>query len=103
MSDTTSDTPNPTLAVISFIVLTTVYAVVKYFAEAHRYSGGGGISSVIILSIYVLCLTIVQYILNLALTNSMCGGYQWVTALIVTLIPWIIIYLYLLYFRYSVQ
>ncbi len=86
-----SDTPNPTLAVVSFIGLTTIYAPIKYFLEAHRHRDGG-IPKIIILSIYVLCLTIIQFVLNLFLTNAMCGGYQWGTSLIVTLIPWIVIF-----------
>lgn len=90
MSDST---PNPTSALVFFIILTSIYSSIKYFFG--KPDPNGPIISkptTIIFIIYILILSIGQYFINLSLTNSMCGGNQWGTALLVTLIPWIIIF-----------
>ena len=87
-----TSTPNPTMAVILFVILTIIYAPVKYFLEKPKNPGEKAKSGLLYLGIYVLCLFIGEFVINLSLTNSMCGGNQWSTALLVTLIPWIVIY-----------
>jgi type VI protein secretion system component Hcp len=90
-----SDTPNPTSAVVLFIILTTIYAPVKYYLNKPKSNETDNIeakSNHLYLGIYILCLTIGEFVINLSLTNSMCGGTQWGTALLVTLIPWIVIF-----------
>lgn len=66
----------------AFIVLTFILFVVKYLTR----------DSIIINILYYLALIVSQYFINLNTTDSICGEYQYTNALLVTLIPWTIIF-----------
>jgi hypothetical protein len=84
MADTPSP-PNPATGMFWFFIITTIYFVIKYNTKDTSQSN-------IYLGIYLSLLIIGEYIINLSLTDSMCGSRQWSTVLFVTLIPWIIIF-----------
>jgi type VI protein secretion system component Hcp len=42
--------------------------------------------------IYIVILVIGEYFTTLALTKKMCGSHQWVSALLASLIPWLLIF-----------
>jgi hypothetical protein len=65
-----------------FIMITFIYFAVKYFIG----------DSLIVIILYYLALIVGQYFINLSTTMSICGQYQYVTAIISTLIPWAIIF-----------
>lgn len=64
------------------MLISSLYFVMKYFISS---------SKVIFIwtIIYYLLLIVGQYLINLNTTISICGTYQYITALIVTLVPWI--------------
>ena len=87
MSNTTSTqpsnpTPNPTLSLFIFIVLTTIYSFVQY---------NNGVNKLYFI-IYILSVIIIQFFINLNLTKTLCGFNQWSIATIVTFIPWSVIF-----------
>jgi hypothetical protein len=72
-------------AMLWFFILTTIYFIIKYYIK-------DGIQSKIYFGIYITLLIIGEYIINLSLTESMCGNKQWSNAMLVTLIPWVFIF-----------
>lgn len=87
MSDTTT-APNPTTSIALFIVLTTIYAFVDYNSMKNKDTSQTGLW----FGIYMLSVFIAEFLSNVNLTTSICGSSQWSTAIIVTLIPWGIIF-----------
>lgn len=82
-------TPNPTFSLLWFVIITTIYFIVKYktYDPTDKSSTGkiyGGI--------YLLLLIVGEYSLNLSLTNVMCGSNQLGTAIFITLFPWLFIF-----------
>jgi hypothetical protein len=83
-SDTTS-VPNPFTSLFWFFIITTIYFIFKYkITEPTQSKIYGGI--------YILLLIVGQFIINLNLTDSMCGTKQYDTALFITIIPWVVIF-----------
>ena len=83
MADSTP--PSPTTAMVWFFIITSIFFVIKYNVR-------DAVQSKIYLGIYIALLVIGEYIINLSLTDTMCGSRQWNTALLVTLIPWVVIF-----------
>ena len=79
----TNISPSPTLSIIIFVVITLLYFTVKYLTSTH---------SIIYFIIYILALIFAEFGSNLQLTNTLCGSPQIHTVLIVTLVPWLIIF-----------
>lgn len=80
-----TDSSSPTMALSWFFVITTIYVFIKYYVT-------DPIQTNIYLGIYLSFVVIGEYIINLSLTDKMCGSRQWNTALLVTLIPWVLIF-----------
>ena len=80
-----STSSSPTTALFWFLIITTIYFAIKYNVTDSSQSK-------IYFGIYITLLIIGEYIINLSLTDTMCGSRQWNTALLVTLIPWVIIF-----------
>lgn len=83
-------TANPTSALLLFLVLTILYIVGDY-SQASSLSSGGKPNS-IYMFIYALAVIIGQYVSNISLTNQLCGSNQYGTALLVTVIPWVLMF-----------
>lgn len=79
-------TANPTLSMLIFSVFTLLYIVGDYIQAV------GKKTSSVYLIIYALAVIISQFIGNISLTNQLCGSNQYVTALIVTIIPWTLMF-----------
>lgn len=90
MTDTTS-TPNPTFGILWFFIITSIFFVIKYFIGQNRTPEGLQKEKVFT-GIYILLIIVGEYFINLNLTNAMCGTNQWETAILVTIIPWVIIF-----------
>jgi len=91
-------TPNPTLSLLWFVIITTIYFIIKYKTyDPMNTSSSGKIYG----GIYLLLLIVGEYSINLNLTNVMCGSNQWGTAIFITLFPWLFIF-GLLYIMLSV-
>jgi len=82
MSESSS---SPTTALFWFFIITTIYFVIKYYITDPSQTK-------IYLGIYLTLVIIGEYIINLSLTDTMCGSRQWNTAILVTLIPWVFIF-----------
>lgn len=83
-----SDTPNPSFAIIWFMIITTVYFIIKY----NTGNAPNKSNQTVYFGIYILLIVVGEYFINLGLTKSMCGENQWGTATIVTIIPWVVIF-----------
>ena len=81
--------PNPTFSILIFLTLTISYFVTKYILLTKKISAT--IISVL-LYCYLGLVIISQLLSNIQLTKSQCGSSQWSTAIIVTLLPWTIIF-----------
>ena len=82
-----SNTPNPSSAIFWFFIITSIYFTVKYNTKNNEKSAQN-----MYFGIYILLIVIGEYFINLGLTKTMCGTNQWGTAIIVTIIPWVIIF-----------
>jgi len=71
-----------------FVLLTAIYAFVKYSTSNTLQS----VENNMYFYIYLLSVLLVEYFVNLNLTTSICGSSQWTTALLVTILPWGIIF-----------
>lgn len=78
-------TANPTASIIVFLVLTLAYFIFKYYTKSDQMIKIWSI-------IYFLLLIVIQFAINVGLTNEICGFTQYTTAIKSTLIPWIFIF-----------
>ena len=76
---------DPTASIIFFLRLTRAYSIFKYYTKSPSMLK-------IWTGIYFLVLIIVQFFINLGLTNEICGTTQYWAALRETLIPWVLIF-----------
>ena len=83
MADT--NVPNPFTSLFWFFIISSIYFILKYQVtdptQNKIYAG-----------IYVLLLVVGEFIINLNLTNAMCGTNQYDTAVFITLFPWLFIF-----------
>jgi len=80
-----ASTPNPSVSLLWFFMSTVLY----FFMKMNTTSS---LEKKIYLFVYILVLIVGQFFINLSLTQTICGVYQWQTALNVTSIPWIFIF-----------
>ena len=76
---------NPTTSIIFFLLLTLGYFIFKYYTKSPS-------TVKTITMVYFLVLIIAQFLINLGLTNEICGFTQPGTAIKVTLLPWLFIF-----------
>jgi hypothetical protein len=76
--------PNPAFSIVWFFAITIIFFILRYIT--------GDSSKFIFFIIYIFLLIIGEFFINLQLTSAMCGFTQMSTALIVTFIPWLIIF-----------
>ena len=78
---------NPTASVLIFAVITLlIFIPLQYVACGDKFKKN------IFFIIYLLSNIIIQFLINLGITKTMCGNNQWGIALITTLFPWMIIF-----------
>ena len=77
-----NNSPNNFLPIIIFIVLSIIYFFFKY-KEGNK---------IIYFVIYGLSIILSQIFVNLSLTNTVCGANQWGQTILITFIPWIVIF-----------
>ena len=82
------DTPNPSLAMGLFFLITTVYFVCISVIKRAKT----GKIAMMAAGLYFSLLLAVEYNINVGLTNSLCGSEQYPTAILATLIPWVVIF-----------
>jgi len=72
---------SPSAAMRWFTMITTVYFPIKYYSR-----------SKLTLFVYLLLIFLGCYAINLAVSESVCGSYQYSSAMIYTLFPWALIF-----------
>lgn len=72
---------SPASAMRWFTMVTTLYFPIKYYTR-----------SKLTLFVYLLLIFLGCYSINLAISESLCGSYQYSSALIYTLFPWAIVF-----------
>jgi len=91
MKKDTSPSPNPTIAMSWFFVITTFYFVIRSFTIKVPEKGSG--MSRILFSIYIFSLIVGELIINIGLTKAMCkDSAQYGTAIIATVVPYVVIF-----------
>lgn len=98
--DTSKDTtpkknqiPSGLVSTIFFILITTIFTIIIYITLPNEIPDSTTNTNILYLVIYILVLVVGNYFINLNLTKSICGGQpQWANTMIVTLIPWILIF-----------
>jgi hypothetical protein len=81
MVDTTVSSPS----ILIFIGITAAYSIMQYLFEST------GMRLAVTL-IYFLVVLVVQYFLNLNVAKNLCGTPQYGTAILVTAVPWFVIF-----------
>jgi hypothetical protein len=76
---------DPSASIIFFLILTLAYSIFKYYTKSPAMMKIWTI-------IYFLVLIVVQFFINVSMTNEICGSTQYGTALRTTLIPWVFIF-----------
>jgi len=86
-SGSIGSTPNPAAAMFYFFIITVIYCILCIFL------GGGNPGQKVMMKIaYLVCLIIGEFFINLNLSGQLCGEYQWQSAMLITLIPWLFIF-----------
>ena len=80
--------PNPSLAMLFFFIVTSGYCVISIFLN-------NSLQRLITKVCYILFVIIGQFFINLTLTESMCGLRQWKNTLFITILPWLMIFIVL--------
>ena len=79
--------PDPAAAMLFFFIVTSLYCIIGIFM------GGGDAKTKIIMKVsYILFVITGQYFINLNLSNALCGVNQWRSTLMITLVPWLMIF-----------
>lgn len=78
---------NPSSSILIFTVITILIFIPLQYASC-----GDKFKKNIFFIIYLLSNIIIQFIVNLGITKTMCGSNQWGIALMTTLFPWMIIF-----------
>lgn len=81
---TTTSAPTSATSFMFFFIITAIYTVIKTKVKKEHKT--------IWLLVYLFLVIIVEFFLNLSLTNYMCGSNNFGLALSVTAIPWILIF-----------
>lgn len=88
---------NPSLSMLWFFIITTCYFLIKTAMET-KYSTSDNLTTTskntyISAIVYILLIITSQYFININITKSLCGSIQWKSAILVTLIPWFLIFM----------
>tara|TARA_B110001450_G_scaffold256915_1_gene289477 strand:+ start:254 stop:1066 length:813 start_codon:yes stop_codon:yes gene_type:complete len=96
---------NSSHSMLYFFFITSLYFIVKFFIETKSIATSKGETDedksirnrnkIIYTLIYFLLVIVGEFFISVAITKSSCGYPQFYTAFIITLIPWVIIFLLL--------
>jgi hypothetical protein len=91
-----SDLPNPSSTIIYFMLITLCYAfftIFNIFQTQNKDKLVATMDNNIINSVYILLLVVGSYFINATISKAMCSqSIQWSYVLMITLLPWIIIF-----------
>lgn len=90
MSDTEiTSLPSPSKALNWFIVVTIIYGILVYNKKKKLNSDT---STMVYTITYLIFTIVVQFFINVSLSESYCGSGQWGSAAMITFFPWIFIF-----------
>ena len=88
--------PNPSSTIIYFMLATLCFAffTISNIFQASSYEKvEDAVNNNIINSVYILLLVVGSYFINANISKSMCSqSIQWSYILMITLLPWVIIF-----------
>ena len=85
--------PSGLVSTIYFILVTTIFTIIIYITLPNNIPDGENNTNMLYVIIYILILVVGNYLINLNLTKTICGGQpQWSSTMIITLVPWILIF-----------
>ena len=87
--------PDASQPLIFFFIVTTIYAIIRYSTSKINLDDINIVikeTSFIWTIIYILLLVVGNYFINLNITTIVCGTTQWTNTLIITLVPWMLIF-----------
>lgn len=73
---------------VLFTIITILYSVVNYFSS----KDGKKSNKKLLLSIYIVCVLVSQFFINLKSTQNICGTNQPTMAVMITLVPWVFVF-----------
>lgn len=73
---------------VLFSLITLLYSIVNYFTSK---DGKKSITK-LLLSIYIVCVLVSQFFINLKSTQNICGTNQPTMAIMITLVPWVFVF-----------
>ena len=96
-SQSSSETiiPDASQPLIFFFILTTIYAILRYNTSKinlNEINIAIKDTNFVWTIIYILLLVLGNYFINLNITTVICGATQWTNTLIITLVPWLLIF-----------
>lgn len=77
--------PDPMAAMFFFFAVTSIYGIITVFSTDTT-------QRLIFKVCYILFVICGEFFINLSLTESMCGTRQWKNTLVMTIIPWLLIF-----------
>jgi hypothetical protein len=92
--------PDPFMAMLYFFVITSAYCIFSILSGLSIFNPiEGGLTNPMnkwmFKIIYIGLIIIGEYFVNLTLSESMCGMKQWGPVLLITVVPWVLIFVVL--------
>lgn len=86
---------NTSYSMLCFFIITTIFFTIKYYSEKKSYNSleSSNKTSRLYTIIYILFVIIGQLFINVYITKNICGKPQWGSALSITIIPWVLIFM----------
>jgi hypothetical protein len=91
----TKSLPDASQPIIYFFILTTIFAMLRYITSKIdiqdrkiEYKDTNLTWTIV----YILLIVVGNYFINLNLTTVICGTTQWTNTLLITIIPWVLIF-----------
>jgi len=85
-----ANTANPTSSFLWFIVITILYTFIDYNGSKTLNAPNNTKTSYF--AIYALLIIVGEYVMNISLTNQLCGSNQYGSAMLVTIVPWVFMF-----------
>ena len=92
--------PDPFMAMLFFFVITSAYCIFSILSGMALFNPADGgfmnpMNKWMFKIIYIGIIIIGEYFVNLTLSESMCGVRQWGPILLITIVPWVLIFVVL--------
>tara|TARA_Y100000768_G_scaffold277769_1_gene213158 strand:- start:10013 stop:10849 length:837 start_codon:yes stop_codon:yes gene_type:complete len=93
-----SSAPGTNTAIFWFFLITTLYFPLQNAFYIVPNEGNNNTTEILYILIYIILVTIIQYFINLNISNKICDEVQWGSVLSITLLPWVFVFLFLIIF-----